>query len=62
MKGLTNFAYSDEYTKIKNKIVYSNGSEYIFYKMALYGYSTFEIKTKKTFEYLPKCSYIEKRF
>ena len=42
-----------------NKIMYSNGSEYIFYKMNLYGYSAFEIKTKKTFEYLPKCSFIE---
>jgi len=34
-------------------IKYSNGLDYIFYKEDLYGYSVFEINSKKTFNYYP---------
>ena len=42
------------------KVEYNNGNNYIFYKTNLYGYNVFEIDTKNTFDYLPKCSFSEK--
>jgi hypothetical protein len=41
------------------KIKYNNGREYIFYKTDLYGYNVFEMDTQKTFDYFPKCSFME---
>ena len=41
------------------KVLYSNGKQYIFYKIDLYGYSVFSIDTKETFDYIPKCSFVE---
>jgi len=40
------------------KIMYNNGRNYIFYKTDLYGYNVFEIDTKNTFDYFPKCSFM----
>jgi len=40
------------------KITYTNGHEYIFYKAGLYGYRAFDIDTKNTFNYYPKCSFV----
>jgi len=40
-------------TSIKHK----NGKEYLFYKENLYGYSVFEIESKKTFQYIPYRSF-----
>ena len=39
------------------KVKYNNGKNYLFYKTNLYGYNVFEIDTKTTFDYLPKCSF-----
>jgi hypothetical protein len=38
-------------------IKYSNGSDYIFYKEDLYGYSVFEINTKNVFNYYPTATF-----
>ncbi|MCL2014618.1 MAG: hypothetical protein FWG68_00040 [Defluviitaleaceae bacterium] len=40
-----------------DKIAYSNGSKYVFYKTDLYGYSVFDMKSRKTFDYFPQCSF-----
>ncbi|MDR2105503.1 MAG: hypothetical protein LBP51_07100 [Deferribacteraceae bacterium] len=41
------------------KVRYSDGREYVFYKTDLYGYNVFEIGTKNSFEYFPKRSFGE---
>ena len=40
------------------KVTYNNGRDYIFYKTDLYGYNVFEMDTKSTFDYFPKCSFM----
>jgi hypothetical protein len=40
-------------------IKYNNGLDYLIYREDLYGYSVCEIGTKNTFEYFPKCSFVE---
>jgi hypothetical protein len=49
--------YQDEF--FCRRIKYNNGREYIFYKADLYGYNVFEMDTQKTFDYFPKCSFVE---
>ena len=40
------------------RIQYSNGLDYIFYKEDLYGYSVYEIETKKVFNYFPSATFV----
>jgi hypothetical protein len=40
-------------------IKYNNGLDYIFYKEDLYGYSVFEVNTKKVFNYYPLATFNE---
>jgi hypothetical protein len=40
---------------------YSNNTDYIFYREDLYGYSVFEVNTKKVFNYYPKATFKDKQ-